>query len=167
VLVCAPSNTATDLIATRLSKIHSPSELLRLNAPSRGFDSLPPDLRKYSPVDGRMFKAPPKEELKRFKIIASTCFYASIPRALGVQDHFTHIFVDEAGHATEPEIMVAVLQNASPRTNVIVCGDVSDSFGRAHNGSAESMISPRLAHATRPYCPVQCMCKTRHERQLP
>ncbi|KAG8727765.1 hypothetical protein FRC10_005656, partial [Ceratobasidium sp. 414] len=45
VLICAPSNTATDLIATRLAKMHNPNELLRMNAPARVYDSLPPELR--------------------------------------------------------------------------------------------------------------------------
>ncbi|KAG8730766.1 hypothetical protein FRC10_002366 [Ceratobasidium sp. 414] len=123
VLVCAPSNTATDLIATRLVKMHNPNELLRMNAPARVYDSLPPELRKYSLAEDKKFKSPPKHELEKFRIVISTCYYASIPRALGVQNHFTHIFVDEAGHATEPEVMVAVLQNAGPETNVIMCGD--------------------------------------------
>ncbi|KAG9120974.1 hypothetical protein FRC07_003275, partial [Ceratobasidium sp. 392] len=124
VLVCAPSNTATDLITTRLSKMHSPSELLRLNAPARFYDTLPVDLRRYSVIDdGKKFKSPPKNELEKFRMVLSTCYYASIPQALGIKNHFTHIFVDEAGHATEPEVMVAVLQNAGPETNVIMCGD--------------------------------------------
>ncbi|QRV83270.1 RNA helicase [Ceratobasidium sp. AG-Ba] len=123
VLICAPSNTAADVIATRLSKMHSPTELLRLNAPARVYDALPPDLRRYSSIEDRKFKSPPKHELEKFRMIVSTCYYASIPQALGVKDHFTHVFVDEAGHATEPEVMVAVLQNASPKTNLVVCGD--------------------------------------------
>ncbi|KAG8681483.1 hypothetical protein FRC09_017455, partial [Ceratobasidium sp. 395] len=123
VLVCAPSNTATDLIAARLAKMHNPNELLRMNAPARVYDSLPVELRRYSVAEDKKFKSPPKHELEKFKMIVSTCYYASIPQALGVQNHFTHIFVDEAGHATEPEVMVAVLQNAGPETNVIVCGD--------------------------------------------
>ncbi|CAE6416824.1 unnamed protein product [Rhizoctonia solani] len=124
-LVCAPSNSASDLLATRLAKVYPKSQLLRLNAPTRSFDALPVGLRKYSALepDGRTFTAPPKEELKKFRIIVSTCFYASVPKALGVENHFTHVFVDEAGHASEPEIMIPILQNASPTTNVILSGD--------------------------------------------
>ncbi|QRW12006.1 P-loop containing nucleoside triphosphate hydrolase protein [Ceratobasidium sp. AG-Ba] len=76
----------------------------------------------YSIVEDKKFKSPPKHELVKFRVVVSTCYYASIPRALGIENHFTHIFVDEAGHATEPEVMVAVLQNAGPKTN-IMCGD--------------------------------------------
>ncbi|QRV97470.1 RNA helicase [Ceratobasidium sp. AG-Ba] len=123
VLVCAPSNTATDLIALRLAKTHSKTQLLRLNAPARKYDTLPTELRDFSCAEGTTFKSPPKSELQGYRIIASTCYYASVPQAMGITNHFTHIFVDEAGHATEPEVMVAVLQNASPDTNVIICGD--------------------------------------------
>jgi helicase MOV-10 len=100
---------------------------LRLNAPTRSYDALTVGLRKYSVLesDGRTFTAPSEDKLKGFKIVVSTCFYASVPRALKIENHFTHIFVDEAGHASEPEIMIPILQNASPTTNVILSGDVS------------------------------------------
>ncbi|KAJ1301619.1 hypothetical protein OPQ81_008866 [Rhizoctonia solani] len=124
-LVCAPSNSAADLLATRLAQVYPRSQLLRLNAPTRSFDALPVVLRKYSALesDGRTFTAPSKDDLKKFRIIVSTCFYASVPKALGIENHFTHIFVDEAGHASEPEIMIPILQNASSTTNVILSGD--------------------------------------------
>ncbi|CAE6434627.1 unnamed protein product [Rhizoctonia solani] len=124
-LVCAPSNSAADLLATRLALVYPRSQLLRLNAPTRSFDALPVGLRKYSTLeaDGRTFTAPSKDDLMKFRIIVSTCFYASVPKAMRIDNHFTHIFVDEAGHASEPEIMIPILQNASPTTNVILSGD--------------------------------------------
>jgi helicase MOV-10 len=122
-LVCAPSNSAADLLALRLSARYTPRQLLRLNAPSRSYDSLPVQLRKYSKLEGT-FTSPSKDELMKFKIVVSTCYYASVPRALGIQNHFTHIFIDEAGHASEPEIMIPILQNISRETNVILSGDV-------------------------------------------
>ena len=131
ILVCAPSNAATDLIATRLINVghYKPRQLIRLNAPSRGYDELPPSLRDYSPTiisEGKKhFETPPGDRLKEFRVVICTCYYASIPRAAEVEDHFTHIFVDEAGHAAESEIMVPILQNANSSTNIIVSGDVS------------------------------------------
>ncbi|CAE6400981.1 unnamed protein product [Rhizoctonia solani] len=124
-LVCAPSNSAADLLATRLAQVYPRSQLLRLNAPTRSYDALPVALRKYSALesDGKTFTAPAKDDLQKFRIIVSTCFYASVPMALGIENHFTHIFVDEAGHASESEIMIPILQNASPTTNVILSGD--------------------------------------------
>ncbi|KAL5639246.1 hypothetical protein ACGC1H_006676 [Rhizoctonia solani] len=125
ILVCAPSNSAADLLATRLAKVYPQSQLLRLNAPTRSFDALPVVLRKYSALEsnGKTFTAPSTDQLKKFRIVVSTCFYASVPIALGIENHFTHVFVDEAGHASESEIMIPILQNASPTTNVIISGD--------------------------------------------
>lgn len=43
-----------------------------------------------------------------------------------MENHFTHIFIDEAGHATEPETVVALAGLASRRkleTQVILAGD--------------------------------------------
>ena len=151
VLVCAPSNTATDLIASRLVTWHNNRELIRLSAPSRSYDALLPQLRNFSPAVDRRFTTPPKDELKKFRIVVSTCYYASIPRALGVQDHFTHVFVDEAGNASEPELMVALLQNAGNKTNVVLSGDVR-TFVTIFAGN--SMLTAVLANAIRPYCSV-------------
>ena len=49
---------------------------------------------------------------------------ASLPHGVGVpRGHFSHIFIDEAGQATEPEVMISVKTMADPRTNVILSGD--------------------------------------------
>ena len=37
--------------------------------------------------------------------------------------HFTHIFVDEAGQATEPEVMIGIKTMADNDTNIILSGD--------------------------------------------
>ena len=37
--------------------------------------------------------------------------------------HFSHIFVDEAGHATEPEVMIAIKTIADLNTNIVLSGD--------------------------------------------
>jgi helicase MOV-10 len=33
---------------------------------------------------------------------------ASMMEGIGLDDHFTHIFVDEAGYAMEPECLISV-----------------------------------------------------------
>ena len=37
--------------------------------------------------------------------------------------HFTHIFIDEAGHATEPESLVSIKTLADAKTNIVLTGD--------------------------------------------
>jgi len=60
----------------------------------------------------------------KFRVIVSTCVSASIPYGIGVpRGHFTHIFVDEAGQAAEPESMIPIKTMSDNRTNVILSGD--------------------------------------------
>ena len=45
--------------------------------------------------------------LNFFRIIVSTCVTAGVLYSLGLPvDHFTHVFIDEAGQATEPEALI-------------------------------------------------------------
>lgn len=129
VLACAPSNSAADLIASRLSML-SEEELFRFYAPSRFKNQVPDDLVKFTystpPHPGATdhFSVPPNIRLKRFKVIVSTCVSASVAYGVGLpRGHFTHIFVDEAGQATEPEVMIAIRTMAGNDTNIVLSGD--------------------------------------------
>lgn len=104
ILACAPSNNAADIIADRLRAALDPSQLLRLNAPSRVKD-LPQALHAYSlREDDGSFKVPAPAVMKNYRVVVATCASGSLPHGVGVKEgHFTHIFVDEAGQASEPE----------------------------------------------------------------
>lgn len=125
VLACTPSNSAADLIASRLRSHLSVDELFRFYAPSRFKDQVPDELRPYThtQADGH-FTVPPMARLKRFRVIVSTCVSASICSGVGMpRGHFSHIFIDEAGQATEPEAFVSVKMMADTKTNIILSGD--------------------------------------------
>ena len=125
ILACAPSNSAADLITRRLATKLSPNQLFRFYAPSRDKDEAPDELLPYSvtTVDGH-FSVPPMARLKAFRVIVSTCVSASFAYGVGMpRGHFSHIFVDEAGHATEPEVMIAIKTMADNDTNVVLAGD--------------------------------------------
>ncbi|KDQ59997.1 hypothetical protein JAAARDRAFT_125682 [Jaapia argillacea MUCL 33604] len=142
ILACAPSNSAADLIASRLAML-STQELFRFYAPSRSPNTVPTDLEEFAYTkemainDGQLglgqnfefrrnvhFSAPPMVVLKRFRVIVSTCVSASFAHGVGLpRGHFTHIFVDEAGQATEPEVMVAIRTMADNSTNIVLSGD--------------------------------------------
>ncbi|KAG8984017.1 hypothetical protein FRB90_005620, partial [Tulasnella sp. 427] len=125
ILACAPSNSAADIIAERLSRFLSKRELFRMNAPTRQKDTLPAKLMDFSRVnsDGTFF-VPKKNELMTFRVVVSTCVSASVTYGIGMENgHFTHIVVDEAGQASEPEVMIPVKMNAGPKTRVILAGD--------------------------------------------
>lgn len=125
VWACAPSNSAADLIALRLKNALTPQQLFRFYAPSRFKGQVPDSLADYSITnpDGH-FTVPPMAVLKRYRVIVSTCVSASFAHGIGMpRGHFSHIFFDEAGHATEPEIMIAVKTMADNDTNIILSGD--------------------------------------------
>ncbi|KAF9441766.1 RNA helicase [Macrolepiota fuliginosa MF-IS2] len=129
ILACAPSNAAADLIASRLRDTLGIDELFRLYAPSRHRGQVPDELSSYTyyhemPNSRPCFGAPSIGRMKRLKVIVSTCVSASIIPGIGMpRGHFTHIFVDEAGQATEPEALPAIKMMADNSTNVILSGD--------------------------------------------
>jgi len=58
----------------------------------------------------------------RYKIVLTTCVNAGMFYALSLRrDHFTHVYVDEAGQATEPECLIAIGLGAEGQ---VLCCDV-------------------------------------------
>ncbi len=125
ILACAPSNSAADLIAQRLTVALSPDQLFRFYAPSRFKNQVPDDLLPYSvSTPTGHFTIPPMAALKRYRVIVTTCVSASVVYGVGMpRGHFSHIFVDEAGQATEPEVMIGIKTIADNSTNVVLAGD--------------------------------------------
>jgi helicase MOV-10 len=124
ILACAPSNDAADLIALKLTNVGSVNGLFRLNAMSRKYKDLPKKLREFSLAnDNQVFAIPVLEDLQKCRVIVTTCISAGIPYGLGIKPgHFSHIFVDEAGQAMEPEVLIPIKTMASPTTNVTLAG---------------------------------------------
>jgi helicase MOV-10 len=124
ILACAPSNSAADLIASRLIALGK-DVLFRFYAPSRHKEQVPDELQPFTVTnaDGH-FSVPPVAALRRFRVIVSTCVSASMPYGIGIaRGHFSHLFFDEAGQATEPETMIAIKTMADNSTNIILSGD--------------------------------------------
>ncbi|KAJ7323066.1 P-loop containing nucleoside triphosphate hydrolase protein [Mycena albidolilacea] len=136
ILACAPSNSAADLIATRLMSLNT-DELFRFYAPSRNREQVPLDLREYTyekqaadytyekqNAEKRHFSVPPLARMKRFRVVVLTCVSASVVSGIGMpRGHYTHIFFDEAGQATEAESMIAIKTMADTKTNIVLSGD--------------------------------------------
>lgn len=125
VLACAPSNSAADIIALRLSEAFERHELFRFYAPSREKGTVPPNLLPYTYMnaDGQ-FSHPSLNTVKNYRVIVSTCLSAAFTLGIGVErGHFSHVFIDEAGQATEPEAMVVVKNTAIASTKLILSGD--------------------------------------------
>ncbi|TBU29435.1 P-loop containing nucleoside triphosphate hydrolase protein [Dichomitus squalens] len=123
ILACAPSNSAADILALRLLTL-SPEEMFRCNAAARVPASVPPELTAYCHRPGNVYTLPQMDTLMRFKVIVSTCNNASFAYNIGMPvGHFTHIFVDEAGQASEPEILTAIKPLSAESTRIVLSGD--------------------------------------------
>ncbi|KAG9044286.1 hypothetical protein FS837_008416 [Tulasnella sp. UAMH 9824] len=148
ILACAPSNSAADLIAQRLTSLGR-ERLFRMNAPSRPAERLPDNLRDfvYKDRDG-YFTVQSAQHIKQFSVVVSTCLSASLPSGVGVEvGHFSHIFIDEAGQAMEPEIMVPIKTMADEKTTIVLSGDpkqlgpIIRSTVASHLGLATSFLN--------------------------
>ncbi|XP_071082763.1 putative helicase MOV-10 [Haliotis cracherodii] len=111
ILACAPSNSAADLITERLLDHVSKSEILRVNATNRAWVTIPEKIRDVCNYDRQTghYYYPKKEDLMSCRIIVSTLVTAGrLSSANFPADHFTHVFIDEAGYAVEPECVIAI-----------------------------------------------------------
>jgi helicase MOV-10 len=124
ILACAPSNSAADLLAQRLSN-RGPKVVLRLNSLSRKRDDLPPNLKEYCCINANnVFAMPPIDELLKYRVVVATCLTGAAPAGMGAKrGHFSHIFVDEAGQGKEPEVVLPIKSLADDKTNVVLAGD--------------------------------------------
>ncbi|XP_027128317.1 RNA helicase Mov10l1 isoform X2 [Larimichthys crocea] len=120
VLVCTPSNSAADLICIRLHHsgfLHAAS-LARVNASCRQDESIPEVLRQYSRAG---------EDIRHasfHRIVVSTCSSAGMFHNIGLQvGHFTHLFLDEAGQATEPESLIPMSLVSERDGQMVLAGD--------------------------------------------
>jgi helicase MOV-10 len=125
VLACAPSNSAADVIALRLSELLKTDELFRFYAPSREKGTVPPNLLPYTFENGDgLFSHPALDRVRAYRVVVCTCVSAAFTLGIGVdRGHFSHVFIDEAGQATEIEAMVVVKNTAIASTKLILSGD--------------------------------------------
>ncbi|KAF7323583.1 RNA helicase [Mycena kentingensis (nom. inval.)] len=149
ILACAPSNSAADLIAQRLSPLGAMT-LLRLNSLTREYEKLPKDLLKFSASnDNKTFVLPPLEELAKFRVVVATCLSGGVPAQMGVKRGFyTHIFIDEAGQATEPEVMLPIKSLVDKDTNIVLAGD-DKQLGPVVQSGLAGILGLKLSYLSR------------------
>jgi helicase MOV-10 len=129
ILICAPSNTAVDVVVERLAPFMTPRDLLRLNAFSRDKASVPESIIGFSQYDDERecFITPEPHIIKSFHLVAVTISSGGKLSNLGVLDHFTHIFIDEAGHSVECETLgclaLSTKQTTSDKPVIVLAGD--------------------------------------------
>ncbi|XP_026673868.1 probable RNA helicase armi [Ceratina calcarata] len=170
-LVATPSNSSANLISERLldSGVLRPGDMVRLVAHHcLNDDSIPSKLLPYCATaeladENSIQKAKyngvgprincPMSVLGRHRITVGTCIALGILNNMGFpHGHFSHILVDEAGQATEPEIMIPLNFTHSDYGQVILAGDplqlgpVVQSKLANYFGLGESFLSRLLRH---------------------
>lgn len=121
ILVAAPSNRSADTITERLAPFLSSKNYLRLVSVNYFEKGLVPTSIKHCSVSVKDIS---QEVLKPFKVIIGTCstlaglHFHNLP-----PDYFSHVFVDEAGRCTEPEIMMPISLVSKESGQVILFGD--------------------------------------------
>ncbi|KAJ7160946.1 P-loop containing nucleoside triphosphate hydrolase protein [Mycena filopes] len=166
IILCAPSNPATDTLVLRLRSTLQPHEMLRLNDPNRTFAEVPLNIRQYCYVENDKYALPPWETLLRYRVVVCSCLDAGIlvdahctnnalarleaniigslhPRRQvkePIMPHWTHLLIDEAAQAAEPELLIP-MSVVLPGTE----GDLSStpSTGLAF-GSVRPAVTPQL-----------------------
>lgn len=142
-LVCAPSNSAADLLTEKLwaSGLLVPSDIVRLLGFQRDLDAVPARIRPLCVNTNKL------ERASHHRIVVSTIVTAGALYGLGLPaDHFTHGFLDEAGQATEPECLVLAGLVCLAGGSLVLCGDpmqlgpVLRSRLAARGGLGESML---------------------------
>ncbi|XP_065183800.1 putative helicase mov-10-B.1 [Sycon ciliatum] len=125
ILACTPSNSAADLVTTRLLKHIDAKDIIRLNALSRKKSSLADGVMNVSYCDGDLFYFPNLARIRTFSIVVCTLATSGRLVSAGMpRDHFTHVFIDECGHAVEAECIVPLSSLVEPgTTQVVLTGD--------------------------------------------
>ncbi|GAB1598152.1 RNA helicase Mov10l1-like [Argonauta hians] len=120
ILACAPSNSASDLLTERLHKsgVLKLSDMVRLNAFQRNEEAIPDKIRPYCSSGNNL------DIVVHYRIIISTCVNSGLLYSYGLNPgHFTHVFIDEAGQATEPECLIPMGLVAGTDGQIILSGD--------------------------------------------
>ncbi|CAI5777818.1 Hypothetical predicted protein [Podarcis lilfordi] len=134
VLACAPSNSASDLLCQLLLKHVDSRKIYRMNASSRDYRSIPENIKHVCNWDKKLDSPvfPSREILENYQVIITTLITAGrVVYAQFPPGHFTHVFIDESGHAEEPQSLIAIagiLAMMDPRTNakggqLVLAGD--------------------------------------------
>ncbi|KAA0712698.1 putative helicase mov-10-B.1 [Triplophysa tibetana] len=127
ILACAPSNSACDLLCERLLGFVDGHHLYRLYASSRDSSTVPKKLLKHSNWNEaeESFTLPLTQAMMDYRVVVVTLVTAGRLVSCGVaKGHFTHIFIDEAGQAVEPECVIGIAGLLDPaKGQLVLAGD--------------------------------------------
>uniref|UniRef100_A0A8C2ZJ28 RNA helicase n=1 Tax=Cyclopterus lumpus TaxID=8103 RepID=A0A8C2ZJ28_CYCLU len=127
ILACAPSNSAADLLCKKILEHVDDHKVFRMYASSRAPNYVPDELKvSVNAFDAwECYVFPVKEKLMEYRIMVTTLITAGrlVTGDIPV-GHFTHVFVDEAGHAVETECLVPLAGLLDAESGqVVLAGD--------------------------------------------
>ncbi|KAF7656034.1 hypothetical protein LDENG_00046930 [Lucifuga dentata] len=125
ILVCAPSNSATDFLCEKILADVENSQVLRMYACSHNRKTIPHELKECCNLEEDVYIFPSKDRLMEYRVIITTVFTAGRLVAANIPlGHFTHMFLDEAGRPFETECLIPVagLLNVEC-TQLVLAGD--------------------------------------------
>jgi hypothetical protein len=126
ILVCAPSNTAADVLLTRLAPFMNQSEMFRCMSFTRNREDVSDTVHKYCHFDSDAtgYTSPSPEVLNKYQVVVSTCGMAGKLFNNGVvRHHFDVVVVDECGHAWESEVIAASSFLLHSKGLLVLAGD--------------------------------------------
>ncbi|CAG0919122.1 unnamed protein product [Notodromas monacha] len=128
ILVALPSNTAADQICSGLAVYVQrgwlrKSSMIRFLSKTREITYLPRECEEFVLLNENDTSDATDVKLQDARIVIGTWFMCgSLIVKCPSNRFFTHVFVDEAGHLTEPEVLVP-LSVSSKLTRIVLCGD--------------------------------------------
>lgn len=121
--------SAADLYITKhldpfIEKTKSNAKIRRVYFKDRRVNTVQDKVKKYCMLtpDKTAFEFPTHEDITKHNIVIVTLSTSLLLAELGLQDYFTHIFVDEAAQTLEAEAIMP-LTLASKNTCVVLAGD--------------------------------------------
>ncbi|KAJ8676511.1 hypothetical protein QAD02_012298 [Eretmocerus hayati] len=132
ILVCTPSNSAGDVITRRLLNYIPDRDIYRMYSPSKEGSSIDEAIVGCSNfVDGQVMMLPREIVLSKKILICTLCAATRLIFMRFRETHFSYIFIDEAGQATEPDTLIPFNLSSSCDTGrigrlhgqVIISGD--------------------------------------------
>jgi len=132
-----------------------------MHASSRSREAVPDSLRPVSNLTETGYSFPPLSQLSQYRVLVTTLVTAGkLVSAMFPPNHFQHVFIDEAGQATEPETCIALAGLLTPHPmsyqSIVMAGDpkqlgpvvrspTADKYGMSVSMLERLMTSP-------PYC---------------
>ncbi|PON68216.1 hypothetical protein PanWU01x14_097760 [Parasponia andersonii] len=158
ILICAPYNSACDVLMRGLMEVLPESDMFRANAAFREIEEVPDDILPscYYMEENQCFSCPSYEELTCVRVIFSTFMSSFRMQNEGLpKGHFSHIFMVDASFATEPESMVPLANFVDSETIVVISGETGKSplFVRSDIARRYGL---KTSYFERLYCDYYC-----------